>query len=130
MVIYRSIDAEKEIAAYIDFEREVKPSLDRIARRLRNPAFIAHISSKRLGNPLSIETVTHKRTSEEKEAHIAEYLKTILLLVYCGAKGLEGEQFIGTSLHEESLRTRGTGKVSIIPSLVQVVRQEIGKAED
>ncbi|MHA2363813.1 MAG: hypothetical protein ACXAC7_07630, partial [Candidatus Hodarchaeales archaeon] len=73
----------------------------------------------------SIEYSAHERSSEEKETYVTEYLKAVLHLVYCGVKGLEGWQFIGTPPHEESKKTQSVGKINVITQLIRIMRNEI-----
>ncbi|MHA2246741.1 MAG: class I SAM-dependent methyltransferase [Candidatus Hodarchaeales archaeon] len=118
-------DPEKGLSAYFDFIKRVEPFLAKIIKNLKNPREIGLISPRLLRDPLSIDLKSNRITSEEKEAHVVGYLKAIIQLAYCVAKGLEGRQFYGTSLHEESLRTQNIGKINILPPLVQIVKQEI-----
>ncbi len=124
-------DPEKGISAYLDFVKRVQPALETIAEGLGDRTSLGLISPRLLRDPLSIDLMTHSKLSdEEKEAHVAGYLKAILQLGYCGAKGLEGWQFAGTPLHKESLKTQNSGKINSIVALVQMVRQEIGELEE
>ena len=116
-------NAEEGLTAYLEFIKRVKPSVEKIVKGLKDPVSIGHISPRLLRDPLSIDL--NRMSSDEEEAHIVGYLKAILQLVYCGAKGLEGWQFISTALHEESQNTQNLEKINIISSLVQIVRQEI-----
>ncbi len=116
-------NAEEGLTAYLDFIKRVKPSVEKIVKGLKDPVSIGHISPRLLRDPLSIDL--NRMSSDEEEAHIVGYLKAILQLVYCGAKGLEGWQFISTALHEESQNTQNLEKINIISSPVQIVRQEI-----
>ncbi|MFX1521104.1 MAG: class I SAM-dependent methyltransferase [Promethearchaeota archaeon] len=122
-------NAEEGFSAYFSFIKRVKPSVEKIVKGFSDHISIGRISPRLLRDPLSIEFIANKNSFDEKEAHIVGYLKAILQLVYCGAKGLEGWQFSGTSLYEESIKTQTVGKINIIPSLVQIVRQEIDEAD-
>ena len=122
-------DPEQGLSAYLDFIKRVKSSLEKIVKGLRDPVSIGHISPRLLRDPLSIGLMVNRKSLEEEEAHVAGYLKAILQLVYCVSKGLEGWQFSGTSFYEESIKTQSIGKISIIPSLVQIMRQEIVESD-
>lgn len=124
--IYKRAPKEGE-SAYFVFLKRVKPSLEKISGGLKDRASLGLISPRLLRDPLSIGPQTYQQFSdEEKEAHIVGYLKAILQLLYCGAKGIEGWQFAGTSLHKASAKAQNAGKIRAIPSLVQIVREEIG----
>ncbi|MFW9991546.1 MAG: class I SAM-dependent methyltransferase [Candidatus Odinarchaeota archaeon] len=118
-------DTEQGFSDYVDFIESVSPSLQKMIKGLNNITSIGVISPRLLRDPHSTWIMDRKSSSEEEEAHVAGYLKAIVQLVYCIAKGLEGWQFSGTALHEESLKTRNAGKISTIPSLIQIVKQEI-----
>ncbi|MFQ5979899.1 MAG: class I SAM-dependent methyltransferase [Candidatus Heimdallarchaeota archaeon] len=114
-------------SAYFDFLRRMKPTLEKIIGGLKDRASLGLISPRLLRDPLSIEPLVYQRFSnDEKEAHIVGYLKAILQLLYCRAKGIEGWQFAGTSLHEASVIAQSGGKIRAIPILAQIVKQEIG----
>ncbi|MFX1253674.1 MAG: class I SAM-dependent methyltransferase [Promethearchaeota archaeon] len=117
-------DPEEGLSVYLDFLKNVKPSIEKIAKGQRHPYYIGVISPRLLRNPLSIESMNHKLSPEEKEAHIVGYLKAVLQLVYCEAKGLEGWQFSGTALDKENQK-KIVGKINSLPSFIQIVRQEI-----
>ncbi|MFW9915631.1 MAG: class I SAM-dependent methyltransferase [Candidatus Thorarchaeota archaeon] len=122
---------EKGLFIYLDFIKRGKPALEKLAEGLGDRASLGLISPRLLRDPLSVDLMTPSTLSdEEKEAHIVGYLKAILQLGYCGAKGLEGWQFAGTVLHKESQKAQNSGKIDSVASLVQVVRQEIGKSEE
>ena len=117
---------EEGFSVYLDFLKSVTPSLKKIILEgLRDPSEVGHISPRLLRDPLDTGLMIQGRSSEEKEAHVVGYLKAILQLVYCVVKGLEGWQFSSTSLYGESLKTQNIGKIKIIPSLVQIIKQEI-----
>ncbi|MFX0052835.1 MAG: class I SAM-dependent methyltransferase, partial [Candidatus Hermodarchaeota archaeon] len=118
-------EPEEGLFVYIDFIKSVKPSLEKIVQGQRDPIELGHISPRLLRDPLTIDLMNLRRSSEELEAHVVGYIKAILFLVYCGAKGLEGWQFKDTALHEEKLKSQSVGKIDIIPSLVQIVEKEI-----
>jgi len=119
-------DPEEGFSVYLDFIKRIRPSLEKIILEgLRDPLEVGHISSRLLRDPLDTKFMKQRRSAEEKEAHVVGYLKAILQLVYCGVKGLEGWQFSDTPLHKESLRTQSIGKIHVIPTIVQIVKQEI-----
>ncbi|MFX0184046.1 MAG: class I SAM-dependent methyltransferase [Candidatus Hodarchaeota archaeon] len=118
-------DPEEGMSTYFDFLKRVKPSLEKIIQGLRDPIDLGHISPRLLRDPLSIDLKTNSKSLEEKEAHVVGYLKAILFLVYCGALGLEGWQFKDTSLYEVNITSQNTGKINVIPTLVQIVKKEI-----
>ncbi|MFB0561134.1 MAG: class I SAM-dependent methyltransferase [Candidatus Lokiarchaeia archaeon] len=122
-------DPDEGLSAYLDFVKRVRPSLERIVIGFRDPGSVGFISPRLLRDPLSLELKTHRRSSEEEEAHILGTLKAILQLIYCAAKGLEPWQFSDTSLHEESLKTQNVGKFDILRSLGQIVKEEIGEVD-
>ncbi|MFX0212431.1 MAG: class I SAM-dependent methyltransferase [Candidatus Hodarchaeota archaeon] len=121
-------DPEEGLSIYIDFIKSVKPSLEKIIQGLRDPIELGHISPRLLRDPLMIDFITLRRSSEELEAHVVGYIKAILFLVYCGAKGLEGWQFKDTSLYKEKQKSQNVGKISVIPSFVEIVTKEIVKS--
>jgi methyltransferase (TIGR00027 family) len=113
-------------SAYLDFMKYLKPSIKKIiAEGLRDPLEVGLISSRLLKDPFEAALTIQSRSSEEKEAHVVGYLKAILQLVYCSAKGLEGWQFPETLLYEESMKVQSIGKLQTIPPLAKIVRQEI-----
>ncbi len=121
-------DSEEGFSTYLDFIKNIKPSIETIILEgLRDPVEVGHISSRLLRDPLETGLMMQERSSQEKEAHVVGYLKAILQLVYCGAKGLVGWQFPETSLYEESLKTQNIGKITALPSLIQIVKLEIGE---
>ncbi|MFX0062106.1 MAG: class I SAM-dependent methyltransferase [Candidatus Hermodarchaeota archaeon] len=120
---------EEGLSVYLDFLKRIKPSVERIVKGQRHPYYIGLISPRLLRDPLSIELMSQKLSSEEKEAHIVGYLKAIIQLGYCEAKGLEGWQFSGTSLHKENLKIQNVGKINSIPLLIQIVKREIFEAK-
>jgi len=117
------------LSDYLEFVKRMKPSLERIAKG-QHVLSLGKISPRLLGDPISIDLGDNRRTPEEEEAHVTGYLKAILQLVYCGAKGLEGWQFLGTPLHEESQRTRSVGGIDTVWPLVHIVKQELAEKED
>ncbi len=121
-------DPEEGVSTYLNFIKRIKPSLERIIKGSGDLHSIGLISPRLLRDPLSIKL--KEISFEEQEAHVVGYLKAILHLVYCGAKGLKGWEFPGTSLYEESLKTQSVGKISIIPSIVEIIRQEIAEIEE
>jgi methyltransferase (TIGR00027 family) len=128
--IYTS-EPENGLSIYLEFIKSVKSSLERIADGLGDRASLGLISPRLLRNPLSVDIMAHSKLSdEEKEAHVVGYLKAILQLVYCAAKGLNGWEFAGTTLHKESQKTQNSGKVNSVASLVQVVREEIAELRE
>jgi methyltransferase (TIGR00027 family) len=120
-------NSKKGVSSYYNFLRRVQPSLEKmILEGLKNPAEVGHISSRLLRDPLSEELRTEIKSPEEEEAQIVGYLKAIVQFVYCLANGLEPWQFSSTPLHKESLKTISVGKIDIIPSLLRIVKKEIG----
>jgi methyltransferase (TIGR00027 family) len=120
---------EEGLSTYIDFIKSVKPSLEKIIQGLRDPIELGHISPRLLRDPLTIDFMILGKSSEELEAHIVGYIKAILFLVYCGAKGLEGWQFKDTSLYEEKLKSQSVGKIDVIPSFIEIVIKEIVESD-
>ncbi|MFW9903620.1 MAG: class I SAM-dependent methyltransferase [Candidatus Thorarchaeota archaeon] len=119
-------DPKVGFSAYLDFVKYLKPSIEKIiVEGLRDPLEVGLISSRLLRDPIEAALTIQSRSSEEKEAHVVGYLKAILQLVYCSAKGLEGWQFPETQLYEKSMKVRSVGKLHTIPLLVKIVRQEI-----
>ena len=90
-------------------------------KRFSNILSIGQISSRLMRDPSTV--VLHNR--EEEEAHIVGYLKAILYLGYCGAKGLAGEQFSITSLYRLGVKIQTTDKMQ---SLVNLVREDLQMA--
>jgi len=109
------------MTTYLEFIKKEKPTLQRIMKSFNNLLSIGQISSRLLRDPSTI--VLHTR--EEEEAHIVGYLKAILYLGYCGAKGLAGEQFSITSLHKLGVRIQTADKMQ---SLVDLVREDLQMA--
>ncbi len=123
-------DPEAGFSAYLDFVKKSKPSLKKIILEgLRDPLEVGLISPRLLRDPLDTALVIRERSAEEKEAHVVGYLKAILELVYCSAKGLEGWQFSNTILYEESQKLRNIGEINMISSLAQIVKQEINDVD-
>lgn len=119
-------DSEEGFLVYREFIRKYKSSIEKlILEGLKDPIEVGHISSRLLRDPIDAGIIIQGRSSEEKEAHVVGYLKSILQLVYCIAKGIEGWQFSDTPLHKESKRVRNIGKISIIPSIIQIVKEEV-----
>ncbi|MFX1506665.1 MAG: class I SAM-dependent methyltransferase [Promethearchaeota archaeon] len=115
-------------SAYIDFVKNLKPSIEKIiVEGLRDPLETGLISSRLLRDPLDVAFSIQSGTSEEREAHVVGYLKAILQLVYCSAKGLDVWQFSETLLYEESAKVQSIGKLYTILPLVKIVRQEISE---
>lgn len=117
-------NSEAGFSAYLDFMKKLKPSIEKIiVKGLKDPIEVGLISSRLLRDPL--EAALSIQSSEEKEAHVVGYLKAILQLVYCSAKGLQGWQFPKTLLYEESIKVQSIGKLHTLPPLVEIARQEI-----
>jgi methyltransferase (TIGR00027 family) len=117
---------EAGFSAYLDLVKNLKPYMKKIiVEGLRDPLEAGRISSRLLRDPLDAALTVQSRSSEEKEAHVVGYLKAFLQLVYCSAKGLEGWQFPNTLLYEENMKVQTIGKLSTIPPLVKIVRQEL-----
>ncbi|MFW9967549.1 MAG: class I SAM-dependent methyltransferase [Candidatus Thorarchaeota archaeon] len=112
------------MSAYLDFIKEARPTIVSMVQSLHDVTSIGQISPRLLRDPLKFGLMANGKTMEEKAAHIIGYLKAIILLVYCVKKGLEGWQFKGTPLHEESLRTQNQMNTSVVTSLVAMLRQE------
>ncbi|MHA2431963.1 MAG: class I SAM-dependent methyltransferase, partial [Candidatus Thorarchaeota archaeon] len=122
-------DPAEGLSDYLEFVKRVKPSVERIAKG-QHILSLGKISPRLLGNPLSIESADDSRTPEEEESHVTGYLKAILQLVYCGAKGVEGWQFVDTPLHEESQKTRSVGRIDTLLPMVRIVKQELVNKQD
>jgi len=119
-------NSKSGFSAYLEFVKKLKPSIEKtIVEGLRDPIEVGLISSRLLRDPLGAALSVQSGSSEEKEAHVVGYLKAILQLVYCSAKGLEGWEFPETLLYEESMKVQSIGKLHVIPALVKIVRQEI-----
>jgi methyltransferase (TIGR00027 family) len=121
-------DPEKGFNIYFDFIEKWKTSLEKIVLEgLRDPAEVGHISSRLLRDPKEawLTLTNQKSTFEEREAHVVGYLKAILNLFYCGSKGLEGWQFSGSHLHKKTIETRNIWKVDILPSFLQIIKDEL-----
>ncbi len=115
---------------YLDFIKKMRSSIAKIILEgLRDPVDVGHISSRLLRDPLEIALAIQQKSSEEKEAHVVGYLKAILQLVYCGAKGLEGWDFPMTLLYNESQKLQNIGKIYTISSLAQIVKQELSEID-
>ncbi|MHA2295085.1 MAG: SAM-dependent methyltransferase [Candidatus Hodarchaeales archaeon] len=113
---------EEGFSEFIVFIKRVTPSVQRIIQGLRHPASVGHISPRLLRDPLSIDL---KSSSIEEESHMTGYLKAILQLGYCIAKGLDVWQFNTTSLYEENLKTRDVRKTAILLPQLRIVRKEV-----
>lgn len=115
------------LSAYIDFIKKTEPHFRTIASGQKNPVLLGHISPRLLGNPLAIEKDANTRTPEETESFITGYLVAILQLVFCGIKGLQGDQFQETSLHGECLQAQGVGGIESIHPILKAVRLELNE---
>jgi methyltransferase (TIGR00027 family) len=113
------------LMAYLDFVEMVKPSMVKIIKGFRDVTSIGQISPRLLRDPLSMDLQTLRRAPEEVEAHVTGFLKAILMLVYCGMKGLEGRQFSGTPLHKESTKVERSSEISSVSVIVRVLREEL-----
>jgi methyltransferase (TIGR00027 family) len=125
-------DPEKGFNVYSDFVEKWKKSLEIIILEgLRDPAEAGHISSRLLRDPGEAWLMLGNKnaTFEEREAHVVGYLKAILSLFYCGSKGLEGWQFIGTPLHKKTIKTLNIWKVDILTSFLQIIKDELDEIE-
>ena len=123
--VYR-LDQSVGRSVYLEFIRDARPAVARMAEGLSDVTSIGQISPRLLRDPLSFDIMAEDRTEEERESHIVGYLKAIVLLVYCVMNGLEGWQFRGTTLHKESLRIQN---VSAITSLVELLRKDLGSKD-
>ncbi|UCE10971.1 MAG: SAM-dependent methyltransferase [Candidatus Thorarchaeota archaeon] len=115
------------LTAYLDFVEEVKPSMMKIIKGFQDVTSIGRISPRLLRDPLSMDLLTLRRAPDEVEAHVSGFLKAILMLVYCGAKGLEGSQFSGTPVHKEALKQEGVTDISSVSIIARTVKEEITK---
>ena len=119
-------DSEEGFSAYLDFVKNMKPSLEKIILEgLGDPLEAGRISPRLLKDPLDTGLMIKGGSSIEKEAQVVGYLQAILQLVYCGAKGLEWWQFSSSSLYQESLKNQGIGKITVLLPLIQLIKQEI-----
>ncbi|MHA3963507.1 MAG: class I SAM-dependent methyltransferase [Candidatus Thorarchaeota archaeon SMTZ1-45] len=106
------------LGSYFQFIDRIKPAVHAIIESLSDPLSIRHISSRLLRDPST--AVLH--TADEKEAHIVGYLKALLFLGFCGARGIAGEHFTSTNVYLEGLKTI---KIDHLSSLTQLIREEI-----
>ncbi len=121
-------DPEEGFRLYLKFIKKIKPSLEKIIiEGARFPTEVGVISPRLLRDPKDTRLIIQGGSSEEKEAHLVGYLKAILQLLYCRANGLEGWEYSGTVLHEESLKIRHIGKIEILNPLIKVIKQDISK---
>jgi methyltransferase (TIGR00027 family) len=118
------------LSAYLDFVKRTESDLRTIAGGQKNSVLLGHISPRLLGDPLAIEEDANQRTPEEIESFIIEYLKAILYLTYCGAKGLQGDQFQETSLYAESLRVRGVSGIESIHHILEIMKRELNEFDE
>ncbi|MFX0207247.1 MAG: class I SAM-dependent methyltransferase [Candidatus Hodarchaeota archaeon] len=118
-------DPDEGLSAYLNFIKRAKHSLEKIIRGMGDLHSIGLISPRLLRDPLSMELIG--RSSQELEAHIVGYLKAIILLVYCGVKGLKGWEFSETPIYRESQKTKNLGKISFIPLLITIIKRDIAE---
>jgi methyltransferase (TIGR00027 family) len=121
---------QEGLSAYLDFVKRVEPDIRIIASGQKNAVFLGHISPRLLGDPLTIEADATRRTPEEIESFIVGYLKATLLLVYCGIKGLQGDQFHETSLYSDSLEVQSVSGIKSIHSVIETVKHELNESGD
>jgi methyltransferase (TIGR00027 family) len=118
------------LSAYLEFVKRTESDLRTIAGGQKNSVLLGHISPRLLGNPLAIEEDANQRTPEEIESFIVEYLKAILYLTYCGAKGVQGDQFQETPLYAENLRVRGVNGIESIHSILEFMKHELNESNE
>ena len=121
---------EEGLTAYLDFVRRTEPLLQTVASGQKNPVFLGHISPRLLGDPLSIEEDVEQRTPEEVESYIIGYLKAILQLAYCGIKGLQGDQFQGTSPCVEHRHVQGPDGMESLRPILETLRRELNELDN
>lgn len=115
---------QQGLMAYVKFIRRNESAFQTIAKGQTNPVLLGQISPRLLGDPLSIERDTYNRTNTEIESYLVGNLRAILQLVYCGMKGLQAEQFKGSSMDVESKSASTiSGFESLLP-LIELLKQE------
>ncbi len=106
---------------YLQFINRVKPTVEIMMKSFSEPLSIGHISSRLLRDPATV--VLH--TPDEKEAHIVGYLKALMFLGFCVAKGIAGEHLSSMNIYIEGQKIN---KINQLCSLVQIIQQEIGNS--
>lgn len=115
---------------YVDLIKHNLPELRTIARGLRDHISLGQISPRLLGEPLPTDFVTRKFSLTEEESYLTGYIIAILSLLYCIIQGLEGWQFEETSLHTECEKLPKVKEISMVPSLLSVIDEEMKRFEE
>jgi methyltransferase (TIGR00027 family) len=121
---------EEGLRVYLDFVKQTESGMRIIARAQKNAVFLGNISPRLLGDPMTIEANANQRTREEIESFIVGYLKAMLLLVYCGMLGLQGDQFRETSLYSESVQAQSASGMGSVHSIMEIVKRELNVSND
>jgi methyltransferase (TIGR00027 family) len=119
-------DSERGLSLYIEFIKRTQSDLKVIARAQKNPVLLGKISPRLLGDPLSIERGSHNWSSEETESYLVGYLEAILQLVYCGMKGLNGNEYQNVSLDRECHDRSDIKGMELLRCLLAVMKHEAG----
>jgi len=113
------------VATYIEFLRGVKPSLQIITTSFKHPLSIGRISPRLLRDPSSMNISDETWSEEERESHIAGYLKSILFLLYCAILEIDGDQFADSPIFKEVQKNPDIKKMQTIRNIIQLLKEEI-----
>lgn len=83
-------DLQKAFLLYFEFIKEYKSFFEYQIALFQDPTSIGFISPRLLRDPLSVDVTNDLLSIEEKTSFVFEFIKAILLLIYCVEYNIEG----------------------------------------
>lgn len=83
-------DLQEAFQLYFDFIKTYKFYFEKQIQLFQDPISIGFISPRLLRDPFSVDVTNNLLSSEERKSFVFEFIKAILLLIYCVEYNIEG----------------------------------------